>query len=136
MRVERSHSLLGISPQTERALDALCAIGSEAALGCRHARRKNSEQYVTVVRFAKRVLQQREPLANWFERRVDGRKAFDCVSQALAGDSKIVEAGVIVSLESVSEGANFAQSRRENPIDELFDPCDAAKIDAIRLHVT
>ena len=92
-----------------RSTNAL-ALGAKAVLGLRHRGWKNGKQHVAIVRFAQRILQEREGLRRRFERRLEFAKALQRIAKALARDAKIVKAQLIAPPQAAGKPPNLAQA--------------------------
>lgn len=87
-----------LSPEPNGPVDVRFAFVAKAPLGLRHRRRKHREQHVAVVRFAQRVLQERESLRGCLQWRLAIFKTLERVAQTLARDAKVVQASLIAML--------------------------------------
>jgi hypothetical protein len=79
-------------------------------------------------------LYQREPLRRRFERRFKRLKAFHRITQALAGDPKIVQPLVIAALEPRRQRRYFARPAAQYALDDSEDVAYSAEVDSRGFH--
>ncbi len=99
VRVKRLHQTAQFGPKHYCAIDARLALALQATLRLPHRRRKNCQQYVTIVSFAQLTLQVREPICRHRERRFERSKSFERVPQPFARDAEVMQASPSPVLE-------------------------------------
>jgi hypothetical protein len=101
---------LRLRPQRAGPIDARLTLGAKTVLGLRHRGWKDGEQDVAIVRFAQRILQEREGLRRRFQRRLEFAKALQRIAKALARDAKIVKRQSFALLQAAGKPPNLAQA--------------------------
>lgn len=88
------------------------------------------------MRFAERVLHEREFLRERFERRIERLKTLQCVAQPFAGDPKIVQALLVAALQTSGQRARFPQSGPHDALNKLLHVLHALEVDPLRFHAS
>jgi hypothetical protein len=112
----------------------LRALALQAALSLRHARRKNRQQNVAVMRLTERILQLCKALRDFLKGRIDRVEAFQCVAQPLARDPKVVKALPVSPFQARGQIPSFTRAQLNNTSDDVAHVADAVEVDWLRFH--